>query len=356
MRTSLSPAPPVPRGRAATVGRWFGRVGDDTDRREVTQRSLACAVAIPVAFVIADRVIGDPQVTLFAVFGGFAVLLNTRFHGPTRVQIGGYVALAATGCLTISAGTVLAQPIWVAGATMLVASAAVLVAATRSDWAAGAKRALMVTLVLPLTVHADPSVIPQRLLGWVVAFATCAPFAVLLARRGHPGRSAPHQPDTTVAWRDGVRAAAALALAVVAADLARLEHSFWIVLATLAAIGSTAVGTVQSAGRAALGTVLGFAAAVLVLMLGTGGVLWLVFPFVVFLAAYAPGAISFVGGQAAFTLMIVILFNLLHPIGWRVGVVRVEDVLLGCAVAVIVAALLWPRTRHPDPDEMIGPR
>ena len=42
-------------------------------------------------------------------------------------------------------------------------------------------------------------------------------------------------------------------------------------------------------------------------------------------------------------MTLVILFNILVPQGWRVGLVRVEDVAIGCAVSLGVGALLWPR-------------
>ena len=38
-----------------------------------------------------------------------------------------------------------------------------------------------------------------------------------------------------------------------------------------------------------------------------------------------------------------ILFNILQPAGWRVGLVRIEDVALGCAVSLVVGLLFWPR-------------
>jgi hypothetical protein len=38
---------------------------------------------------------------------------------------------------------------------------------------------------------------------------------------------------------------------------------------------------------------------------------------------------SFAAGQAAFTMMVVFIFNLLVPTGWRVGLIRVEDVVIG---------------------------
>ena len=54
-------------------------------------------------------------------------------------------------------------------------------------------------------------------------------------------------------------------------------------------------------------------------------------------------AISFAAGQAAFTLTLVFLFNIIQPAGWRVGLLRVEDIALGCAVSLVVGLLFWPR-------------
>jgi hypothetical protein len=37
------------------------------------------------------------------------------------------------------------------------------------------------------------------------------------------------------------------------------------------------------------------------------------------------------------------LFNIIAPAGWRVGLLRVEDVAIGCAVSLVVGLLFWPR-------------
>jgi uncharacterized membrane protein YccC len=63
----------------------------------------------------------------------------------------------------------------------------------------------------------------------------------------------------------------------------------------------------------------------------------------VLLAAYAPRAISFAAGQAGFTVVLFVLFNIIQPTGWRVGVVRIEDVAIGFAISLGVGLLFWPR-------------
>jgi fusaric acid resistance family protein len=124
-----------------------------------------------------------------------------------------------------------------------------------------------------------------------------------------------------------------------------VEHSFWVVLGTLSVLRSNALGTGRTALLAILGTVVGFVvAAGLTLAIGTSAVaLWVTLPIVAFLAAYVPTAVSFLVGQAAFTLFVVVLFNLLQPQGWRLGLVRLEDIALGIGVSMVVAVLLWPR-------------
>jgi uncharacterized membrane protein YccC len=71
--------------------------------------------------------------------------------------------------------------------------------------------------------------------------------------------------------------------------------------------------------------------------------LWVLLPLAVFVAGTAPSMIGFAAGQAAFTLTVIILFNIIEPVGWRVGLTRIEDVAIGCGVSVVVGLLFWPR-------------
>src|SRR5260370_189418 len=66
-------------------------------------------------------------------------------------------------------------------------------------------------------------------------------------------------------------------------------------------------------------------------------------PIAVAVAAYAPGTLPFAVGQAAFTVVVLVLFNLLAPAGWKVGLLRIEDVAIGCLVSLVVGVLFWPR-------------
>ena len=188
------------------------------------------------------------------------------------------------------------------------------VAAERSSWYGGAESGLLTT---------------GRLAGLAGA-------ATVAAR---------HASIRSVWFRSSARGAVALAVAVAVADVLAVQHGFWVVLGTLSVLRTNAAATGATVLRALAGTVIGFAVgAALVLAIGSGQTaLWIALPIAVLVAAYAPGTAPFAVGQAAFTIVVVVLFNLLVPLGWRVGLVRVQDVLLGCAVSLVVGVLFWPR-------------
>src|SRR6516165_621397 len=154
-----------------------------------------------------------------------------------------------------------------------------------------------------------------------------------------------HATVRSVWFTNSLRGAVALAAAVAIADLSSVQHGFWVVLGTLSVLRTSAAATGATAWRALAGTVIGFVVgALLLLAIGTGQTaLWVAFPIAVLVAAYAPGTTPFLVGQAAFTVTIVVLFNLLVPVGWKVGLLRVEDVAIGCAVSLVVGVLFWPR-------------
>lgn len=145
--------------------------------------------------------------------------------------------------------------------------------------------------------------------------------------------------------RNSIRGAIGLGLAVLLAKATGVQHSFWVVLGTMSVLRSSALNTGQTALRGVLGTVVGviIGAAALFVIDGNPVALWLVLPVAILIAGVAPAAISFAAGQAAFTVVLVLLFNVIAPTGWTVGLIRIEDIALGCAVSLVVGALFWPR-------------
>jgi uncharacterized membrane protein YccC len=199
---------------------------------------------------------------------------------------------------------------------------------------------------LVATQRADPETIAARRRGWYGA----QPEGTMGERRaaalsGAIGVLTRHASFRSVWFLNSLRGSLALAAAVLVADLSGVQHGFWVVLGTLSVLRTNASSTESTALRALGGTVVGFAAGALLLLgIGTSTpALWTALPIALAVAAYAPGTLPFAFGQAAFTVVVVVLFNLLVPAGWRVGLLRIEDVAIGCLVSLVVGVLFWPR-------------
>jgi uncharacterized membrane protein YccC len=194
--------------------------------------------------------------------------------------------------------------------------------------------------------RADPETIAARRRGWFGA----PPEGTEAERRtaalhGALGVLVRHASLRSVWFQNSLRGSLALAAAVAVADVSGVQHAFWVVLGTLSVLRTNASSTGSTALRALGGTTVGFVVgAVLMVGIGTSpAALWTALPIAVAVAAYAPGALPFAFGQAAFTIVIVVLFNLLAPVGWTVGLLRIEDVAIGCAVSLVIGVLFWPR-------------
>ena len=491
--------------------------------------AVRAAIVIPAVFALTDKVIAQPQVSLLAAFGSFAIVVFTEFAGTWRARLLAYASLGAVGALYITLGTLCSRTPWIGAVVMAAVGFATLFSGVLGGYFAAGATGAILTFVLPVTIPAANSVIPQRLEGWGIAVGAgicavmllwptrtradlarsvaetlravagfiegtaagdgaraavdalgrrllgsqhrptgpTAPTAALtsipdeldwllsfvrppieptgpedeealaaaagvlrasadrlegknvrpdfaaldIARDGVARavvRRLPDVPDIdsleqpfrirvatysarqigayallasgsdvpeidvdelvqpgaartalesaeqivvehasvgSVWFQNAVRGAAGLGLAVYIAESAGLQHGFWVVLGTLSVLRSNALGTGWSIITALAGTAVGLVVgAALVVGIGTHeSVLWIVLPFAVLLASYAPRAISFAAGQAGFTVTLFILFNIIQPVGWRVGVVRVEDVAIGFAISLGVGLLFWPR-------------
>jgi uncharacterized membrane protein YccC len=517
------------------------------DPGRVALKSAArAAIVMPAVFAFADKVIQRPDLTIFAAFGSFAILVLADFGGPPRTRLLAYLGLFVAGAVFITLGTLCSRDPWLGAAAMAVVAFGVLFSAVMGGYFAAGGFAALLTFILPVNLPGDPSAIPPRLEGWALACGVgisavmllwpprprdelrdaaaraCRSLADLVAaeldgdrslisdragaartdvaavgrefvstpyrptgptgstaalavlvdeldwflsvvlpqadgpgaasgssgeenrevlaavgsalrasaatldqgaerpdlvrldraregvaeavvrdvaqrplarddlallsamepsfrmremslaareigrnalRAAGVGTSQPgaprrrselqatrrlageHASARSVVFRNSVRGSAALAIAVLIAQQASFQHAFWVVLGTLAVLRSSALGTGASVLSALAGTALGLLLGVgIVIAAGTDeGVLWALLPVAVLLAAYAPRVISFAAGQAGFTLTLLILFNLIQPTGWTVGLVRVEDVAVGFAVSLGVGALFWPR-------------
>jgi uncharacterized membrane protein YccC len=181
--------------------------------------------------------------------------------------------------------------------------------------------------------------------GWVARLLGRQPEGLGGTLSAAQERATAHVDRNSVWLHNSVRGAIGLGLAVFVANKTGVQHSFWVVLGTLSVLRSNALNTGQNALRGLSGTVVGFVigAGILALIGTNTTLLWFLLPLVILIAGVAPAAISFAAGQAGFTLTLVILYNIIQPVGWRVGLLRVEDIAIGCGVSVLVGLLFWPR-------------
>ena len=149
----------------------------------------------------------------------------------------------------------------------------------------------------------------------------------------------------SVSAQMSVRTGLSLAAAYGVTLVMPIQNAPWVVLGALSVLRSSALTTGSTAVRAVTGTVIGFViGASVIAVLGVDPVvLWTLLPVVAFGSTYINVVGSFTAGQAMFTMMVLIVFNLMQPQGWQVGIIRVEDIVIGAAVGLVVSALLWPQ-------------
>ncbi len=154
-----------------------------------------------------------------------------------------------------------------------------------------------------------------------------------------------HAGSGSVWTRDAIRAGVALALAVAIGDAFVSQHAFWVALGTLSVLRSNALTTGQTAIGASVGTAVGFAlsSAVFAIVGFDTGLLWPILVVAIVGIGALPSVAGFAAGQAAFSVAVIVLFNIVEPLGWRTGLVRLENVALGAAVSAVVALVFWPR-------------
>jgi hypothetical protein len=73
---------------------------------------------------------------------------------------------------------------------------------------------------------------------------------------------------------------------------------------------------------------------------GTAASMWL------WLAVLSACAWGFVAGQAAFTLFVVVLLSALTPLGFRAGILRLEDIAIGGAISLVLGAVYPAHRGH----------
>ncbi|RKF25477.1 FUSC family protein [Micromonospora globbae] len=150
-------------------------------------------------------------------------------------------------------------------------------------------------------------------------------------------------------FQTALRLSVALAAARVVAGVLSLMHGFWVLLATLTVLRTSAVDTRTALRPAVVGTVAGAIVSGLLLHFVGQLVIFAVALPVTMLLAFTLGRLAAPAwAQAAFTLVLTFVFAQLSSGGLQLAEVRLLDVLLGTAIGVLAGLLMWPRGARGD--------
>ncbi len=138
-----------------------------------------------------------------------------------------------------------------------------------------------------------------------------------------------------------VRLMICIGVAGVVSEVLPLQRSYWVPL-TVALVLKPDYGSVFArALQRGIGTIVGAVAGAVLLALVHGT--WLLIPFGVLAALLPYGRLRNYGLMATFlTPLVVVLIDLLSPIGWRLAEDRLIDTLIGCAIALLIGYAPWP--------------
>src|SRR5262249_44644982 len=120
-----------------------------------------------------------------------------------------------------------------------------------------------------------------------------------------------------------------------------LDLALWVVLGVLPLLSASVRSAAHKFWQQQVGTLIGcLVGAFVVAGIGAHQAwYWVILPFVVFGSTYAASAVGFIAGQAAFTVLVVVLFCILSPHQPEIGILRIEDIFIGGAVSLLVGSL-----------------
>src|SRR6478609_2414626 len=105
------------------IVRWFHRHDPEWN---ALHKAIKVAIAVTIGLAIGTLLIGNPQLSLFASFGGVALLLFADFPGSRSARFGAYLALLVMGAVLIVLGSLSSLISWLAVVGMAVVGFAVL--------------------------------------------------------------------------------------------------------------------------------------------------------------------------------------------------------------------------------------
>ncbi|MBE1485873.1 FUSC family protein [Plantactinospora soyae] len=153
-----------------------------------------------------------------------------------------------------------------------------------------------------------------------------------------------HLTTRSVYLQGAVRVALALGAARVIAGFLNLNHGFWVLLAILTLMRTSAVDTRTALRPVLLGTLLGAAVGSLLLTAArTPQVLLVALPVFIVLTFTVSPLLAPIWGQSLFTVLFILVFAQAGPASLQLAGARLLDVAIGATVGVLAGLLLWPK-------------
>jgi len=177
---------------------------------------------------------------------------------------------------------------------------------------------------------------------WTPPSAPPAPPDLRSRLRGRAGHLAEQLMGGRIAWTFTARLMICIGVAAAASEVLPLQRSYWVVLTTAIVLKPDYGSVFARALQRGTGTIVGAAGGAAILAVVPYG-LWLLLPFGVLAALLPYGKSRNFGLTATFlTPFVVLLIDLLEPLGWRLAWDRLIDTLLGCVIVLAVGYAPWP--------------
>jgi uncharacterized membrane protein YccC len=148
--------------------------------------------------------------------------------------------------------------------------------------------------------------------------------------------------------RHSLRFATALAAGMGVAALLDLQRGYWIDITIAVILRPYLVTTFERGLQRVVGTVLGGFLAALLLSTVSGDVAVVLVLLALAFATFACLPLNYGWAVTFLTPLVVLLVGFAFHAGPGIAVDRIVDTLIGCAIAVTAALLLWPRSERPD--------
>lgn len=170
-----------------------------------------------------------------------------------------------------------------------------------------------------------------------------------------PGKRLRAELTWSAPWmRNALRLGIAVAVALAIVKYTGAERGYWVVLGTLSVLRMDLRGTGKSSWQVVQGQLLGFVLGIVLIeaVSGRPWLAWALLPVLAGLQGYMANNVSVVWQQAGFTALLVDMVSLSTPLR-SIALLRLEDVALGMAVAIIVSLLVFPRGLVPRVQESL---